>query len=76
MVAFGVGGLNESITHGYNGYLARPGDYREFLGYVDRLLDDGDLRLKMEENAYRWVTKRYNIEKVSELYREFAFSEV
>lgn len=73
IVAFGVGGLNESIIHGKTGFLAAPGDYKAFTDHIDFLLDHPEERLKMEAAAHAWVNAEYGPEKTSRVFAETVF---
>lgn len=77
VVAFGVGGLCETIIHEKTGLLVRPGDYQAFLDACDRLLQDDTLRMEFGENARRHIEARYGedmtskrfVQTIADLYR-------
>ena len=77
VVAFGVGGLCETIIHEKTGLLVEPGDYEAFVQACERLLRDDALRLKLGDNARRHIETRYSedatsrrfIETIVDLYR-------
>ncbi|KIC41623.1 hypothetical protein RA27_10355 [Ruegeria sp. ANG-R] len=47
VVATQVAGVGELVTHGQNGYLARPGDPEDLRIYIEALVDSADLRARM-----------------------------
>jgi len=59
VVAFGVGGMCETIIHEKTGLLVKPGDYQAFLGACDRLLQDDGLRTELGENARRHIETHF-----------------
>ena len=73
IVAFGVGGLNESVIDGYNGRLAKPGDYDGFISAIDDLLGDPKARRQMERNARALVEREFGPEKTVQLLAEEVF---
>lgn len=60
-VAFGVGGLRESIVDGVTGLLVEPGDFVAFLAALGRLADDPGLRRKMGAAAEGHVLAEFAI---------------
>lgn len=68
IVAFGVGGLNESIVDGKTGLLVKPGDYKRFLECIDELLANPATRLHMEKNARAHILKQYNTDKTADVF--------
>ncbi len=63
IVATRVGGIPETITHGDNGLLVKPGDAGELVVAVQALADDPAKRRRMAEHnaslartVYRWET--------------------
>lgn len=73
VVAFAVGGLNESIIHDHTGVLIKPGDYTAFHRAIDWLLNHPDIRLKMEAAARAWIEKRYSPKHTSHAFVEEVF---
>lgn len=65
VIAFGVGGLNESIIHGKTGLLVRPGDFRGFERAMERLLNDPNERLDIEQAAVDWISSVYSPARTS-----------
>ncbi len=47
VVATQVAGVGELVTHGKNGYLARPGDPEDLRTYIEALVTSADLRERM-----------------------------
>lgn len=50
-------GLKNLITHGEDGYLFQPGNPKSLSKYIDKLLEDGELRKKMGEKARKKAEK-------------------
>ena len=59
VVATNQGQVREIIEDGKNGFLCAPGNYREMLARVERLIDNADLRRELGENARKTVCKEY-----------------
>ena len=66
VVAFGVGGLCETIIHEKTGLLVRPGDYHAFLSACERLLQDDAFRTELGENARKYIEANYSEEMTSQ----------
>jgi glycosyltransferase involved in cell wall biosynthesis len=62
VVGFRVGGIAEIVRDGVTGLLAEDGDVDGLVERVERLLDDGELRARMGENARRVVLEEYTVE--------------
>lgn len=60
VVAEAVGEIGEMIRPGETGWLVPPGDEDAFVGAVVHLLEDPDLRRRMERQAAQDVRSRYN----------------
>lgn len=51
VVAANAQGNKSLIDHGHNGYLVTPRDTAEFTDRILKLVNDGELRMKMSQNA-------------------------
>lgn len=51
VIAAAAGGNVEQIRHGVNGWLFKPGDYRQLAEYVCRTLNDRELLTRMRREA-------------------------
>ncbi|MBC7887563.1 MAG: glycosyltransferase [Ferruginibacter sp.] len=75
VVSTNVGGVEDVITHGENGFLTAVNDIKSFANYVSTLIDDKDLRDKMGDTGYNNVINRYSkqrlIKDVKKLYLDF-----
>ena len=75
VVSTNVGGVEDVITHGENGFLAPLNDVKTFADYVIKLVNDKELRIKMGNNGYNNVTARYSrqrlVKDVKKLYLSF-----
>lgn len=73
-IASNVGGLPELITNEKNGILVPPGDPGALGRAILRLLDDGEFRRSLAENAKKKAFNDFSIErsveKTIEVYRE------
>lgn len=47
IIASDVGGVNELVTHGTNGYLFQSGDHLSLAYYIDLLVKNPEIRIKM-----------------------------
>lgn len=59
VVAFRVGGLAETVCHGFTGYLAPPGDRHELARLLETVLTQGDAdrlgrQARIAAHRYRW----------------------
>jgi len=75
IVATCVGGADQAIVDGENGFVVPVGDVMAFAGALDRLLSDEALRLSMGAQS-RLRVKEFSVEKMVDatlaLYRELA----
>ncbi|UCB59605.1 MAG: N-acetyl-alpha-D-glucosaminyl L-malate synthase BshA [Candidatus Bathyarchaeota archaeon] len=62
IVATGVGGLKELISHGVDGYLTSVGDTDALAQYSLEILSDSNLQEKFGRNARRKVLEKYTPE--------------
>ncbi len=58
------GGVSTVVKDGYNGFLIRPRSPNLIAEKVNLLLNNEKLRLKMGENAYKTVVKKFSWEKI------------
>jgi len=65
VVATELPGTMQTVKHGVHGYLAEPGDPQEFAKYVNALLDDGNLRIKLGRNGRKLVESEYAWESLT-----------
>ncbi len=59
------GGVSTVVKDGYNGFLVKARSPKEIVEKVNLLLGNDKLRLKMGENAYRTVLKRFNWDRIA-----------
>ncbi len=75
VVSTNVGGVEDVITHGENGFLTSVNDIDTFANYVNRLIDDKELRDKMGNTGYHTVINRYSkqrlVKDIKKLYLDF-----
>ena len=69
-----VGGIPKVINNNVNGVIIKPGDKEKLYSTLKKLLDNGELRQKLSNNARRTVEEKFNIEnnieKLIDLYEE------
>ncbi|HLL60493.1 MAG TPA: glycosyltransferase family 4 protein, partial [Candidatus Nitrosocosmicus sp.] len=59
------GGVTSIVKDGQNGYLVRAKSWKEIVEKVNSLLDNDKLRIKMGENAYKTVLRKFSWDKVA-----------
>jgi glycosyltransferase involved in cell wall biosynthesis len=70
VVATRKGGILAIINDKQNGFLIRARNSKEIVAYVNKLLDDEQLRIKMAENAYQTVTEKFAWEKIAQRFEK------
>lgn len=68
VIAFAVGGLNEIVSHGHDGYLVQHRDAGEFSQHLIELIDDRDRLQRFGDNAGSTVHKRFSTTRMTESY--------
>ncbi|MFH1712953.1 MAG: glycosyltransferase family 4 protein [Candidatus Jacksonbacteria bacterium] len=58
------GGITLSVKDGYNGFFVRPRNSTDLAEKINILLKNKQLRLKMGENAYQSVIKKFDWSKI------------
>jgi glycosyltransferase involved in cell wall biosynthesis len=69
-VSTDVTGIPELVRHGETGLLAKQGDPGSLAASLERLLDDGPLRVALAERARRLVEAEYDIRTSTQRLRE------
>jgi len=64
VVSFDLDGAGEVVTHGVNGFLARPVNTEELAGYVVTLLKDAEMREKFGEVGQQFVLQHFGADKM------------
>ncbi len=64
VVSTNVGGVQDVIVHGKNGYLTKINDVEKFADYVISLIEDKSLRDKMGQSGYENVINKYSKERL------------
>ncbi len=67
-IATDVGGTNEVIENGKNGFLADFGDVETFGNHIKKLVDNADLRLRMATEARKCIVKHFDISTITGQY--------
>lgn len=74
VVAFGVGGVNETVQQNQTGFLPKPDDIEGMADKLRELLSDDNLRQKMGIAGLKFVTENYTWElcaqRMLNLYKE------
>jgi len=60
VVASNIGNIPYLIRNGVNGYLAEVGDVRSMTNLVDKLIQDGNIRKKLQEEGYKDYLTRFH----------------
>lgn len=80
IVASNVGGVQEAVVDGENGFLADRGDWMSFQGYLEKLLTDENLRERMACKSRRRFEERFTddqmLRKTFNLYREIVSARI
>jgi len=63
VIASAHGGPLEIIDNGINGFLFKPGDYKELSTIMDRLFEDKDLRQRIGLKGYKKAKNMFTIQK-------------
>jgi glycosyltransferase involved in cell wall biosynthesis len=75
VVSTNVGGVEDVITHGENGFLTSVNDSETFANYIITLINNPTLRNSMGNNGYKSVINRYSkqrlVKDVKKLYLDF-----
>ena len=66
IIASNVGGIKESVKHGENGYLFKPGDHKGLAKTIKDLYAKDDKRLKFGRNSLRIYEKNFKFEVMAE----------
>jgi glycosyltransferase involved in cell wall biosynthesis len=75
VVSTNVGGIPESITHGYDGLLVPPKDPAAMAQAIDAIIEDGNLRRRLIANGLRRATEftvdRF-VDRIMDVYAEMS----
>jgi glycosyltransferase involved in cell wall biosynthesis len=63
IIGTNIGGIPEIIHQGINGFLFPCGSAEELAGYLNLLINDKKLRIRMGGESYRIVNETFNFEK-------------
>jgi len=67
VIATDVGGVSEIVKHKETGLLVPPKNPGAIADSVELLLNDGILKRRIIENAFKQVEQKYNFEKIAEI---------
>ncbi|MFQ3550218.1 MAG: glycosyltransferase family 4 protein [Armatimonadota bacterium] len=74
VIASETGGLKEIVIDGSTGYSIEPGNYKDIIAAVKKIIDNPDEAVKMTEEARKRVEEKYTFEAMTksneELYYE------
>lgn len=68
MVSFKVGGVPDLVRPGITGYLAKPEDADDFSNGIVQLLEDVNLRDRMNQNCRKVAVEEYSLEVQAQRY--------
>ena len=63
VIATDVGGNSEVIKHGYNGYIVKKGDYKNFSKFLKKLILDVNLRKEFGLAGFKIVKEKFDVSK-------------
>ena len=58
-----IASIPEVIKDGENGYMITPGDVESLAMYIEKLVNDAELRGKFSRASYEFVTNNFSLEK-------------
>jgi glycosyltransferase involved in cell wall biosynthesis len=61
IIASNVGGTNEVIENGFNGFLIEPDDINDLIKKLEKLINDDELRKEFSRRIRNTVIKNFNI---------------
>ncbi|HGY54655.1 MAG TPA: N-acetyl-alpha-D-glucosaminyl L-malate synthase BshA [Caldithrix abyssi] len=70
-VTSNAGGLTDLNKHGKTGFVAPVGDIAAFVKAIERLIEDGDLRKSMGENARRYALNNFSADAIVQQFLNF-----
>jgi len=70
IVSFRVGGVPDIVRPGSTGYLAEPEDAGDLCSGIIKLLDDQELRIRMNQNCRSIALEEYSLELQAQRYIE------
>jgi glycosyltransferase involved in cell wall biosynthesis len=80
VIATKGGGTDEIVLNGENGYLVEPKNTDQLVEKIEALRQNPEMAEIMGKNAYNWVNKEFNIEKMTEafieLYRKYSINNI
>lgn len=68
LIAFNITYASEIIKNGHNGLLAKPYDVEDLSNKIAVILQDRNLRLKLSENAFKYVKRNHDWDVQAEKY--------
>lgn len=74
VVATDVGGIGEAITPEETGLLLPPGDAAALAAALSRVLEDADLRARLEDAAYARAREQFSVARMTDRYAELYVS--
>ena len=68
ILASRVTGNIDTIQHGNSGFLYELGNIREAVSYINKILNDSDIRKRLSINAFKIHRERFTTEKLKDSY--------
>ena len=69
-VAFDCGGVSDAIENGKNGFLVKEGDKKLLKSFVEKLINDENLRLEMGKKSKEKAEREFSIGKMVDSYEK------
>lgn len=70
VIVSAVGGINDIIVHGENGFKVQNNNVYDYLKYINLLKDNEKLRKYIIDNAYKEVNEKYDMDRVVKEHEE------
>jgi glycosyltransferase involved in cell wall biosynthesis len=68
VIATEGGGTIELVLEDFNGNLVEQKNEKQIIEKLEKLVDDGQMRLRMGQNAYQWVRQKFDIKEKTDEY--------
>lgn len=68
VIASNISGPKHIITHGENGFLFEKSNAYALVNYLQQVLNDTNLRIRIGKNARKTIEERYNFENIAKIY--------
>jgi glycosyltransferase involved in cell wall biosynthesis len=70
LIGSNVGGIPMQIEDGWNGFLIEPGNEKQLYGKIKYLIENEDVRKRMEKNSRKLAEEEFDWNKIVDKYFE------